>query len=209
MPQAKTYDGSRGQLYHLESFKIVLHLEGVPEEIMCRAFPTTLKRLARVWFNKLTLNTISTFRELSEHFFIHFIRGQRHRRSSTAILNIKQWEDESLRSYVTCFNKEALLINEANDKVLVTAFSSELKRGEFLFSIYKNNLKIMVEALYKATKYLNFEDEMISRGDTPRKKGTIGKSSSRQRKKGQPEQMTKGTTGGQNSHRGGRWISPP
>ena len=127
MPQVETYDGSRNPFYHLESFKPLMHLQGVPEEIICRAFPTTLEGPARIWFNKLTPNTVSTFKELSGHFVTHFIGGQRHKRSSVAILNIKQWEDESLRSYVIHFNKVALLINEANDKVLVTTFTRGLK----------------------------------------------------------------------------------
>ena len=59
---------------------------------------------------------------------------------------------------MTCFNKETLLIDEANDKVLVTAFTNGLQSGEFLFSIYKNNLKMMADMLYKATKYMNAEN---------------------------------------------------
>ena len=62
------------------------------------------------------------------------------------------------------------MIDEANDKVLVTAFTSGMKQGEFLFSIYKNDPKTMAEMLYKATKYMNVEDVMIARGDTPRKR---------------------------------------
>ena len=123
-PHVEAYDGSQDLLDHLESFKTLIHLQGVPNEIMCRAFPTTLKGPVRVWFNKLTLNSVSTFKELSGH--MHFIGGQRHIRSSVAILSITQWEDESLRSYVTRFNKEALLINKANNKVLVTAFTHGL-----------------------------------------------------------------------------------
>ena len=41
-------------------------------------------------------------------------------------------------------------------------FTSGLKQGEFLFSIYKNDPKTMVETLYKATKYMNVEDVMIA-----------------------------------------------
>ena len=54
MPQVETYNGSWDSLDHLESFKILMHPQGVLDEIMCRVFPTTLKGLARVWFNKLT-----------------------------------------------------------------------------------------------------------------------------------------------------------
>jgi len=42
---------------------------------MCRAFPTTLKGPAKVWFSKLAPNTVFTFKELSGHFVTHFIRG--------------------------------------------------------------------------------------------------------------------------------------
>ena len=140
-----------------------MHLQGAPNEIMCRAFPTTLKGPAWVWFSKITLNSVSTFKELSGLFIKHFIGGQRCKRSSASLLNIKQWDDESLRSYVTQFNKEALLIDDANDKVLVTAFTNGLQSGKFLFSIYKNDSKTMADMLYRALKYMNAEDAVSAR----------------------------------------------
>lgn len=93
---------------------------------MCRVFPTTLKGLEGMWFSRLAHNTVSTFKELNGHFVTHFIGGQRYRRSLASLLNIKQWDNESLRSYVSRFNKEAFMIDEVDDKVLVTAFTNEL-----------------------------------------------------------------------------------
>ena len=75
MPQVEPYDGSKDPLDHLEPFKTLMYLQGVLDEIICRAFPITLKGPMRVWFNKLTLNTVSTFKELSGHFITHFIGG--------------------------------------------------------------------------------------------------------------------------------------
>ena len=65
---------------------------------------------------------------------------------------------------MTRFNKEAFLIDEVDDKVLVISFTNRLQFGEFLFSIYKNDLKTMTDMLYKAMKYMNTEDTMITRG---------------------------------------------
>ena len=65
MPQVENYDGNKDPLDHLESFKTLMHLQGIPNEIMCIAFPTTLKGPARIWFSKLTPNCISSFKELS------------------------------------------------------------------------------------------------------------------------------------------------
>ena len=85
-------------------------------------------------------------------------------------MNIKQWEDETLRSYITRFNKEALSINEGNDKILMVAFTNWLQKGKFLFSLYKNDPKTMSDVLYKATKYMNAEDALLAREDKPRKR---------------------------------------
>jgi len=65
-----------------------------------------------------------------------------------SLLNVKQRDNESLRSYITWFNKKALLIDVANDKVLVIAFIDVLQSREFLFFVYKNDLKTMANMLY-------------------------------------------------------------
>ena len=46
MPHIDSYDDVKDTLDHLETFKTIMHLQGVVEEIMCRAFPTTLKGAA-------------------------------------------------------------------------------------------------------------------------------------------------------------------
>ena len=65
MLQVESYDGTKDPLDHLESFKTLMHLQGVADEIMCRTFPTMLKGPTRIWFNRLTPNSINTFKELS------------------------------------------------------------------------------------------------------------------------------------------------
>ena len=53
MPSLNSYDETRNPCDHITTFKTTIHLQGVPDEIMCRAFPTTLKGPARVWFSKI------------------------------------------------------------------------------------------------------------------------------------------------------------
>ena len=126
MPQVETYDGLKDPLDHLESFKILMHLQGVMDEIMCRAFPTMLKGPTRVWFSRLAPNSISTFMELSAQFASHFIGGHKYKKSTACLMSIKQQEEETLRSYITRFNKKAFSIDEADDKILVAVFTNEL-----------------------------------------------------------------------------------
>ena len=85
-------------------------------------------------------------------------------------MSIRQREDETLKSYITRFNKDALSIDEAGDKILVAAFTNGLQKGKFLFSLYKNDLKTMSDVLYKATKYMNAEDVLLAREEKPKKR---------------------------------------
>ena len=43
MPSLDSYDGIRDSFDHIATFKTTMHLQGVLDEIMCRAFLTTLK----------------------------------------------------------------------------------------------------------------------------------------------------------------------
>ena len=43
MPSLDLYDGPCNPFDHIATFKTTMHFQGVPDEIICRAFPTTLK----------------------------------------------------------------------------------------------------------------------------------------------------------------------
>uniref|UniRef100_A0A2N9FDC4 Uncharacterized protein n=1 Tax=Fagus sylvatica TaxID=28930 RepID=A0A2N9FDC4_FAGSY len=169
MPSLENFDGTKDPLDHLESFKTMMCLQGVPDEIMCRAFPTTLKGPARIWFKKLIPGSVGSFAQLSRSFFNHFIGGQRCGRPTTHLLNVRQREGETLRSYLTRFNKETLLVDGADDKVVLTAFISGLQSGDFLFSVYKDPPTSMSEMMYEAQRYMNGEDALQTR-DTGKKR---------------------------------------
>ena len=89
MPSLDSYDGMRDLFDHIATFKTTMHLQRVPDEIMCRAFPTTLKGPARVWFSKIRPSTVTSFEELSKLFVNNFIKGQRHKRSLSSLLTIE------------------------------------------------------------------------------------------------------------------------
>ncbi|XP_030964572.1 uncharacterized protein LOC115985811 [Quercus lobata] len=126
------------------------------DEIMCRAFLTTLKGPARIWFSRLIPNSIVIFKELSTQCASQFIEGHKYKKSIIFLMSIKQWEDETLRCYIARFNKEAFSIDEVDDKILVVAFT--------------NNPKTMSDVLYRATKYMNMEDALLACEEKPKKR---------------------------------------
>ena len=89
MPTLDSYDRTHDPCDHISTFKTTMHLQGVPDEIMCRVFPTTFKGPTLVWFSKLPPNTLSSFQELSKLVVNNFIGRQRQNRSSSNLLNIE------------------------------------------------------------------------------------------------------------------------
>ena len=73
MLQLETLDATKDLLHHLENYKALIHLQAVPNEIMCKVFPTTLKGSTKVWFKKLKLSSMDSFAELSKLFGHHII----------------------------------------------------------------------------------------------------------------------------------------
>jgi len=73
--QLESYDSMKDPLDHITTFKITLSLQQMPNEILCRSFPITLKRAARVWFSKLAQTFIDDFKQLSNSFMHHFVSG--------------------------------------------------------------------------------------------------------------------------------------
>ena len=163
MPSLDSYDGMRDLCDHIATFKTTMHLQGVPDEIMCRAFPTTLKGIAQVWFSKVPPNTIGSFEDLSKLFVNNFIGGQRHKRSSSNLLTIEQGENESLLSFITHFNREALTVDEMDNKLMLSTFHNGVSSDLFIHKLYDQEPQIMAELIHSAQNFMNAEDAIIAK----------------------------------------------
>ena len=155
--------GSHDPCDHIATFKTTMHVQGVPNEIMCRAFPTTLKGPVKVWFGKLPSNTITSFQELSKLFVNNFVRGQRQKRSSSSLLSIEQGENESLNSFISRFNREALLVDEMDDKILLATFYNGVSSDLFIHKLYDQEPQTMAELIHLAQSFMNTEDTIIAK----------------------------------------------
>ena len=149
-PTLDSYNGTWDPYDHITTFKKTMHFQGVLDEIMCRVFPTTLKGLVRVWFRKLPPNTINSCKELSKLFVNNFVKWQRHKRSSSNLLNIEQGENESLRPFISCFNRETLLVDEMDDKILLAAFYNGVNSDLFIHKFYDQEPQTMAKLIHSA-----------------------------------------------------------
>ncbi|XP_030958878.1 uncharacterized protein LOC115980806 [Quercus lobata] len=163
LPSLDSFDGMRDPSDHIATFKTTMHLKGVPDEIMCRAFPTTVKGLARVWFSKIPPSSVGYFKELSKLFVNNFLGGQRHKRSSSSLLTIEQGENKSLRSFITRFNREALIVDEVDDKLLLAAFHNGINSNLFIYKLYEKEPQTMAELVHSAQNFMDVEDAIIAK----------------------------------------------
>ncbi|XP_058189241.1 uncharacterized protein LOC131306828 [Rhododendron vialii] len=163
MPQLETFNGSTDPLDHLETYKSLMHLQALLDEVMCRAFPVTLKGSARAWFNKLPPRSIHSFKELSTSFISYFITGQRYGKPATHFLTVKEGRWESLRDYNTRFNKEVVQIDAVDDNVSITAYIAGLYLGQFLYLLSQEPPKTLAELMLRAQKHMNVEEAIYAR----------------------------------------------
>lgn len=161
----ESFDGTKDPLDHLKTYKALMDLQAILDEIKCRAFPTTLKGPARIWFHRLSPETISKFVDLSKLFVSHYIGGQQQRRPSTSLFNTKQHEKETLCKFVTRFNQETLYVDDLDQKVAVAAFIAGVRTLKFLFSLAKEASKDMAALMLRAQKYINAEDTLKAMED--------------------------------------------
>ena len=108
-------------------------------------------------------NSVSSFEELSKLFVNNFIGGQRHKRSLSSLLTIEQGENESLRSFITRFNREALTVDEVDDKLLLAAFHNGVNYDLFIHKLYEKESQSMAKFVHSAQNFMNAEDVIIAK----------------------------------------------
>ncbi|KAJ0984597.1 hypothetical protein J5N97_002953 [Dioscorea zingiberensis] len=180
MPSMETYNGTSDPVDHLQTFKIMMSLHEPLENIMCRAFPLTLRGAALKWFISLPPESISSFEKLSELFIGRFVCMKKLRKTSPNLIRIKQHEGESLRSYICRFNLEALEVPDLDESIAVLAVMEGVQESRFKFSLSLEQPKDMNDLLAMAAKYIDSEEieaeiEAARREDDRREEARLNK----------------------------------
>ncbi|KAF7842319.1 uncharacterized protein G2W53_004617 [Senna tora] len=156
--QLKHYDGASDPVAHVNSFKAAMLYAGAPDEVMCRAFPSTLDGDAQLWFSDLPSGSISSFRQLSKRFTSYFATSRTIKRTAHCLKNVVQGREESLKDFLIRFTKAARQIQGLKTEVALSYLTDNLRSKLFCCSITKKPPKTMAELLARSTKYIAFEE---------------------------------------------------
>ena len=130
----ESYDFITDSQDHLTPFSATMLLSGSSDPIMCRSFPSTLRKLAMLWFSSLEPNSIHDFPELATHFLTHFSTSRAHHKTSANFINLKR-DHEPLRAFMNRFFQEALQIKDHNPATSLHAIMVGLRAGPFVDSV--------------------------------------------------------------------------
>ena len=78
-------------------------------------------------------------------------------------MNIEQGENESLCTFISRFNREALLVDEMDDKILLAVFYNWVNSDLFIHKLYNYEPQTMAELIHSAQSLMNAEDTIIAK----------------------------------------------
>ncbi|XP_072072086.1 uncharacterized protein [Arachis hypogaea] len=160
-PTDVKYDGTQDPLEHLTAFEARMNLEGVGDEVRCRAFPVTLAGPAIRWFNNLPQGSVTQFSDISHAFLAQFTTRIVKAKHPINLLGVTQRAGEPTRKYLDRFNDECLEIDGLTDSVASLCLTNGLLNEDFRKHLTTKPVWTMQEIQCVAKEYIN--DEKVSR----------------------------------------------
>ncbi|XP_022846370.1 uncharacterized protein LOC111369123 [Olea europaea var. sylvestris] len=174
-PCIKEYNGMTDPINHLNIFIDVMNLQVALVQVMCKAFPQTLTNAARDWSSTLEPNSIASFSDLADKFLAFFASSKRIRKTAASLVQLRQGPTETLRGFITRFNKERLQIPDLHITAAISALTYAVRCEAFKMSLSKIPLQTVTELPTRAEKYINMEETLNPRRPGPSHEKTENK----------------------------------
>ncbi|XP_016195200.1 uncharacterized protein LOC107636190 [Arachis ipaensis] len=135
-----------------------MNLEGVGDEVRCRAFSVTLAGPAIRWFNNLLQGSVNGFADTSHAFLAQFTTRIAKVKHPINLLGVTQRPDEPTRKYLDRFNDECLEIDGLTDSVASLCLTNGLLNEDFRKHLTTKPVWTMQEIQCVAKEYINDEE---------------------------------------------------
>ena len=98
-PTFSLYNGQTDPVEHVSHFNQKMVVHSKDETLMCKIFPSSLGPMAMRWFNGLKVNSIDSFKKLTQSFDACFITCSRVPLPLGSLLSMSMQEGETLKAY--------------------------------------------------------------------------------------------------------------
>ncbi|XP_015955874.1 uncharacterized protein LOC107480239 [Arachis duranensis] len=157
-PMDMRYDGTKDPQKHLTTFEARMNLEGVGDEVRCRAFSVTLAGPAIRWFNALPQGSITAFTDISQSFLARFTTRIAKAKHPINLLGVTQKPGEPTRKFLDRFNDECLEIDGLTDSVASLCLTNSLLNEDFRRHLTTKPVWTVQEIQSVAKEYINDEE---------------------------------------------------
>ncbi|KAJ0591017.1 putative retrotransposon gag domain-containing protein [Helianthus annuus] len=101
----------------------------------CHLFIQTFTRAARACFDSLPPGKITSWVDFKTQFVNHFSQQRRYQRDTSEVIDIWHRENEGLKDFITCFNKECLEISGVSEQLMRTQFKKAIQCDSLIRTI--------------------------------------------------------------------------
>ena len=98
-PNFTIYNCKTDPVEHVSQFNQRMAVHSKNEVLMCKVFLSSLGPVAMRWFNGLKMNSIDSYRQLTQAFGSRFITNNRAPRPLNALLSLSMHDEETLKAY--------------------------------------------------------------------------------------------------------------
>ena len=125
-PTFSLYNGRMNPVEHVSHFSQKMIVHSKDEALMCKIFPSSLGPMAMRWFNGFKVNSIDSFKKLTQSFGACFITCSRVPLPLGSLLSMSMQDGETLKAYSDRYWEMFNEIDGSYDDMAISTFKAGL-----------------------------------------------------------------------------------